>query len=107
MPAPKKQLIPDAKNYSRIMTLLEGGKSNVKIGDMREIRRKMVLLEASVILAGYKSTLAPIRADAQKLVKEFRKGNKSKQFKQALSTLTLTFSKAKAKPAKKVRRKKK
>lgn len=96
MPAPKKQLIHDAKNYAVLLTKLEDGKSKVKMGDMREVVRKMTVLEAALILGNYKSSLAVIRADARKLAAKFKKTKNVKEIKSVFANAaSLTFKRNK------------
>ena len=77
MPArPRKQLVTSRAQYANLLTKLEGGKSNVKVGDMRETLRLVVGLEATLIVAGHKSALLILRKEAVEKAKQLLKRRK-------------------------------
>lgn len=64
-----------AKNrqqYASLLAKLEGGKSEARIGDIRQILKLQKDLELQMVLMGYKSLLLGIRreavAEAKKLI---------------------------------------
>lgn len=60
MSKPRKDA-PTKSQLSNMLTKLEAGKSQIKVGDMRQAMSLLVLLEAAFINAGYKSSLLPLR----------------------------------------------
>lgn len=110
MPAPLKSLVHDAKAYANLMTKLEGGKSSVKVGDMRQTIKLMTNLETALILAQYKSAILIIRRAAQAQAAKIRTKRGSNFVKSIdLSSLAAFVVKTNRKPRKKVvaRKKKK
>jgi len=65
MTAKKKDLTSSPREYASIIAKLEAGKSQASIGDIRQVRKLMVSLEAALILSGYKSELLKMRAEAR------------------------------------------
>lgn len=63
----RKSLISDRDKYASILAKLEAGKSSVKIGDMRQVMKLLVTLEATLIKAGYKSGLMVLRREAREV----------------------------------------
>lgn len=72
--ASRKELVRDRNHYASLIAKLEGGKSSIKIGDMRQAMKLIVILEAVLIKAGYKSALMVLRREAVQKFKSF-KGN--------------------------------
>jgi len=71
----RKKLVADRNNYASILTKLEGGKSQIKLCDMRQAIKLMVSLEAALILTGHRSALLMLRKEALEKVKA-QKGKK-------------------------------
>lgn len=64
MATPKRK-DPIVKNaLADMLTKIEGGKSQISVGDMRQARKLLVVLEAAFINSGYKSAVLQIRKDA-------------------------------------------
>lgn len=72
MTAKRKDLTSSQREYASLLAKLEGGKSQASIGDVRQLRKIMVSLEAALILAGYKSELLKMRAEARAVAKKQR-----------------------------------
>jgi hypothetical protein len=62
--AARKQLIRNRNHYAQVLTTLEGGKSSIKMGDMRQALRLVVEFEAELYRRGYKSALLILRREA-------------------------------------------
>jgi len=66
----KKQLIKNTMELAQIMTLIETGKSQVKIGDARELVSKLSKLDLAIQEAGYESPLFAIYKKNKKRIME-------------------------------------
>lgn len=60
----RKKIVVDRNNLASILTKLEGGKSQIKLGDMRQAMKLIVTLEAALIATGHKSVLLMLRKEA-------------------------------------------
>lgn len=61
---PRKIVVHNRKEYANMLTLLEGGKSEIKVGDMRQAFKLIVNLEAALIMAGRRSAIMLLRREA-------------------------------------------
>ena len=55
-----------------ILAKLEGGKSQIKIGDMRQAMKMMIALDSALHVAGYKSALIMLRRKAVQQAKAIK-----------------------------------
>lgn len=78
--AERKKVLTTRNQFASILTKLEGGKSQMKIGDARQALSLMVALEEALILKGYKSAMMVLRKEAVAKAKAFKaKAAKSKK----------------------------
>lgn len=70
--AGRKKIVETPMQYAALLTKMEGGKSQIKVGDMRQALRLMRALETSLILSGYRSALLMIRREAVEQAKKIR-----------------------------------
>lgn len=66
----KKQLIKNTMQLAQIMTLVESGKSQVKIGDAREFMSKLEKLDLLIQESGHESPLYAIYKKNRKRIRE-------------------------------------
>jgi hypothetical protein len=69
----RKSILENRNEYASILTKVEGGKSQIKVGDMRQALKIMVRLETALIRAGYKSAMMVLRREAVAKAKALKK----------------------------------
>lgn len=62
--AQRKTVVKSRTELAKVMTKFEGGKSQAKIGDVREMFKKLIALEAAGYLANRKSIFTMLRKEA-------------------------------------------
>lgn len=78
MPRQRKTVVKDRTELAKVMTKFESGKSQSKIGDVREIFKKLIALEAAGYVAGRKSIMTMLRREAVAIAKKQIEKNKKK-----------------------------
>ena len=73
----RKITVTNRNKLASMICKLEGGKSEIKIGDMRQALKMIVVLEAALIVKGHRSGLMVLRREAVAKAKKL----KSKQGK--------------------------
>lgn len=68
--AQRKTVVKSRTELAKVMTKFEGGKSQVKVGDMNETFKKLIALEAAGYLANRKSIFTMLRKEAIALAKK-------------------------------------
>ena len=72
----RKQIAETPMELAAILTKLEGGKSQIKIGDMRQAMKMMITLETALQVAGYKSAMMLLRRKAVQQAKAIKEKKK-------------------------------
>lgn len=72
----RKPIVKDRADLANLMTKLEGGKSNMKVGDSREFLKKLVHLEKAGYMTGKLSIFAMLRREAVALAMKTKKVKK-------------------------------
>lgn len=74
----RKELVDSPMKLAALLTKIEGGKSQIKVGDMRQAVKIIIDLEAALRVAGYKSILVMLRKKAQAKADKVKKAKKKK-----------------------------
>ncbi len=61
----RKSIVKDRSDLANVLTLCEAGKSQIKVGDMRQALKALVAIEAAGYLKGKKSIFAMLRKEAK------------------------------------------
>lgn len=76
--ASRKQVVKDRADLANVVTKFEKGKSQVKVGDVREVLRILVGIEAAGYVKGHKSVFMMMRKESVALGKKAKKAKKAK-----------------------------
>lgn len=74
----RKQIVKNRNELASLQAMLEGGKSEAKVGDHRQSLRLLKQLEKWLIVKGYKSAVMMIRREAREEVKAMSEMQKSR-----------------------------
>ncbi len=69
----RKQIVKDRSQLANVMAKLEGGKSEISVGDMRQALKLLVAVEAAGYKVGRKSIMTMLRKDAIAMAKKVKK----------------------------------
>lgn len=69
----RKKLIKDKNHLASVIAKMEGKKSQATIGDIREILKILIALDAASFMSHKKSVLIMLRKEALKIAKEKKK----------------------------------
>ena len=61
----RKSIVKDRSELANVLTLVESGKSQIKVGDMRQALKALVAIEAAGILKGRKSIFMMLRKESR------------------------------------------
>jgi hypothetical protein len=59
----KKQIVKDRQQLASIIAQIEGGKSQIKIGDVRQALKILKTVDLQLTKTGYKSVLVMLRKE--------------------------------------------
>ncbi len=70
---PRKETVKNLMDYANKLTKLEGGKSQARVHDVRELLALMVKMDAKATVKGHKSAIMVLRRSAVQKAKAMRK----------------------------------
>lgn len=70
--AKRKRIVQNRAQLSNLLTRIEGGKSQAKVGDIRQVMKLLVEVETVAILSTCASVVMPIRREAREKAAKIR-----------------------------------